>query len=208
MNQSKKVLIMGRQHGVTPEQSSREVICVTSDPDTLKRATEQSIVLWVDSATQIAPPRTGVKSFDAIAADDYIGTGNVISNVQYSSCLRSRNTTHCNGFEGPRGRLQDFDLKGLLDYDLENVVRRIKSAAIFEETNGYWYIFRRSIGVERMIYGVLVTDEAHNLVFRFDREDLGRGRTSAGHKILDAMELHVTSKAWQDRQRIYQREAA
>ena len=122
--------------------------------------------------------------------------------------MRSRNTTLCNGFESPKGRLQNFDLSGLLNYNLNNVIQRVKSAEMFEESNGHWYIFRRSIGVERMIYGVLVTDEAHNLVFRFDREDLGMLRTAAGHKILDAMELRVTSKAWQDRQRVYQREAA
>jgi len=205
MNQPRKVLIMGRQHE-NPERT-REVICVTAAPDSLKQATEQSIVLWVDSATQIAPPCTGVKAFDAVAEYDYIGTGNVISNLQFSSCFRSRKTTHCNGVDSPMGRLQTFDLSGLRDYNLQAAARFIASATLFEESAGHWYMFRRSIGVERMIYGVLVTDEGHALVKRFDREDLGMARTAAGHRILDAMELRVTSKAWQERQRVYQHAA-
>ena len=204
MEQSKNVLIMRRQFN--DEELSREVICVTAEQETLKRATQQSSVLWVDSAVQIAPPLTGVSSFDNAA--DYIGIGNVISNVQYSCTMRSRNTTLCNGFESPKGRLQNFDLSGLLNYKLDSVINLIKATDLFEETNGYWYVFRRSIGTEHMVYGVLVTDEEHNLVFRFDREDLGMLRTAAGHKILDAMELHVTSKAWQDRRRVYEQTAA
>ena len=206
MEQAKNVFIMRRQF--QDEELSREVICVTAAQETLKRATQQSSVLWVDSAVQIAPPLTGVRSFDNAAAAGYIGIGNVFSNVQYSCTMRSRNTTLCNGFESPKGRLQNFDLSGLLNYNLDGVIRQVKATDLFEDTNGYWYVFRRCIGTEHMVYGVLVTDEEHNLVFRFEREDLGMLRTAAGHKILDAMEFCVTSKAWQHRQRVYVQTAA
>ena len=203
---TKQVLIMGRHHN-NPERT-REVVCISGTQETLKLAHSNNIVEWIDSAVQLSAEPTGVKSFDAIAENDYIGTGNVVGAVQFSCCVRPRRQTHCNGFERPEGVLQEFDLKGLRDYRLNVVANRIKASKDFEETGGHWYLFRRRNGVESIIYGALVTNMEHDIVFRFDREHLGLPRTSAGQKILDAMELRVTSKAWSQRTRIYQRQAA
>lgn len=206
MNQSKSVLIVGRKHE-NPERTF-EVVCLNDPLSNVNNYKMQSNVLWIDTAQQIQAQRSGVKSFDHIAENDYLGTGNVVGGLQFSSCFRPRTQILCNGHERERGVLQGFDLKGLRDARLDVVANKIKRHIQFEECGGHWYLFRRYSGVIRIVYGVLVTDAAHNLVFRFDREDLGCSATGAARRILDAMELRVTSKAWQERTRVFERNVA
>ena len=54
---------------------------------------------------------TGHKTFDAIAAKDYVGTGNVHSNIQFSTYIRAFNNVDCNGFDWKPGDLLAADLK-------------------------------------------------------------------------------------------------
>lgn len=209
MSKSKCLIVSRLFPRVEP---TRDVVTLTSsvDDETLERLKQQEIVEWIDCAEVVDCPETGVKTFDRIAAKDHIGTGNVVSNLLLSSHLRARHRRECNGQMNEVGKLQNFDLQGLEAYRLTRVINAIRKSPVFADNDGHWYLFRRGDGSKRVIYGALVTDANHDLVFRFDREDLGLGlnATGAARRILDAMELRVTSKAWQNRQRLYTRTAA
>lgn len=58
-----------------------------------------------------SPLVTGAKTFDKLIAKNHLGTGNVLSDAQVSSFIRSKTTTECNGFTNPPGHLREWDLK-------------------------------------------------------------------------------------------------
>jgi hypothetical protein len=54
---------------------------------------------------------TGHNTFDRIAADDYVYTGNAYTNIQVSGYIRAFKDVTCNGFPWKEGELQAADLK-------------------------------------------------------------------------------------------------
>lgn len=102
---------------------------------------------------------TGHKSFDQIAAKDYIGPGNVYSNVQLSSYIRAFKNVDCNGFLWKEGELQAADLKSFVKprYRVpRNIVQFVKSVAVDDDVILYMFYHRNS-HKEIVIHGYAVT---------------------------------------------------
>lgn len=93
---------------------------------------------------------TGHKTFDRYCT--CISTGNVIGDGQYSSFIRPRSETECNGFTFPAGACQDFDLqhfKGLPKSLRDFIAQQEKSVILYE-------FFHEKRG-KRVSHGYIIT---------------------------------------------------
>lgn len=99
---------------------------------------------------------TGHKTFDSQC--DLLSTGNVMSNVQFSSFIRPVSETECNGFTFDRGHLFNVDIKAFrpdLPSWIENWLRSLDTKVIL-------YQIRHWSGRDRKhVHGYIVTDTEH-----------------------------------------------
>lgn len=100
---------------------------------------------------------TGHKGFDAQA--DYLGTGNVCSNVQRSCYIRAHSERECNGYIHPRGHLQRFDLDEV-DRNLPHLVKSLVEKWCAQSPAILYKIRHFNAGGER-IHGYVLTDTEH-----------------------------------------------
>lgn len=98
---------------------------------------------------------------------NYISTGNVYSNVQTSSFIRSSNQLECNGFTRPKGHLQDYDLNhnsfsALSRYE----VSRIKEFTDLHNGSILYKFFHVSSG-KKLVHGFVLTDKEYKHLCTF-----------------------------------------
>ena len=105
---------------------------------------------------------SGWKEFDR--QTNFIGTGNVEANTQFSSYIRPWKKTECNGFVNPEGHLMDFDLKQFsnqrIPRDIENVLRnkeREESVILY-----MFFVLSKEKHVEPFCW--VVTNDRHRLI--------------------------------------------
>lgn len=98
---------------------------------------------------------TGYKKFDK--ATNYIGTGNVIANTQYSLYIRPYNETECNGFTNPKGHLLNYDLSMFKHIPLR--IREILCNKTRTESYILYLFFVKDTTV-----GWVITDNRHRFV--------------------------------------------
>lgn len=125
--------------------------------------------------------RTGHKGFDS--ACDYLGTGNVISNVQYSAFIRPHGQTECNGHTFAPGVLREFDLKPFrAGYRIPSYILRI----LAEQTEPViLYVIRH----KKRVHGWFVTRAAdHRLI-----TCLGTGGTRKSAAVLDFVQPFIST---------------
>lgn len=110
---------------------------------------------------------TGHKTFDVMAAKDYIGTGNVFSNIQRSGYVRAFNNLECNGFDRQPGELQAFDLKSWVEnrnfQTPKHILRFVREVAVNDSV--ILYMFRHfNSRKEMVVHGFAVTTAKHELL--------------------------------------------
>lgn len=108
---------------------------------------------------------TGHKTFDRIAAKDYIGTGNVYSNIQLSNYIRAFNDVDCNGFDWKPGDLQAADIKPWLQNRAKlgvptDVLNFVRTNAVDRQLILYSF-FHRDHG-QLIVHGFAVTEDHNN----------------------------------------------
>lgn len=138
--------------------------------------------------------QTGHKAFDQAAngSSGYVGTGNVISRNQYSCHLRGWSETQCNGFTFAPGQLQAADLE-TVKANYPDVYRLLanflkKPDNHFRNHSGWLYVIRHFNKGRPVIHGVILTDEAHQHLASFSREQVGVGRAQPkSHAVMVAM---------------------
>jgi hypothetical protein len=99
---------------------------------------------------------TDHKTFNDAANRSFIGRGNVISDVQYSSYIRGASTTSCNGRQYPAGDLQDTDLKPF-DNKLSWIQRK-RIAKHLELKDGILYVFFHYKARQKTTHCWILTD--------------------------------------------------
>jgi hypothetical protein len=129
--------------------------------------------------------QTGHQTFDS--QSDYIGTGNVIANTQYSGCIRERTRTECNNFRFEKGHLRNYDLKRF-----ENLPDEVSKKVIelSEDMPVILYKFRHFNGSQEIVHGYVITTQ-----LIFDRGVSTRhllayfvtGPTSKSHQVINTM---------------------
>lgn len=98
---------------------------------------------------------------------DYIATGNVYSNVQTSSFIRSSNQLECNGFTNPKGHLQNYDLNNVSFSNLsDREITKIKELTDLHNGSILYKFFHVSKGV-KIVHGFVLTDKAYNHLCTF-----------------------------------------
>jgi len=115
---------------------------------------------------------TGHRTFDHQANRNYVGVGNVMSDVQFSSYVRSRDQLECNGRVNAPGHLQDFDIAQFRRSSPSmpaEVERTAREAA--NDGGAILYRFGYYVGVSRdprrIHLGWVVTDRQYQLVAAF-----------------------------------------
>ena len=127
---------------------------------------------------------TGCKTFDRYI--DSISTGNVWGRGQYSSYIRPRSETECNGRVNPPGCLQDFDLKPFIERGLpRRMLEYIKGCK--EQVILYNYYHYR--GGQRINHGFILTTGKYNQ----ERHLMTcvTGITRKSHMVLEAMKEYI-----------------
>jgi len=95
----------------------------------------------------------------------FIGTGNVMSNTQSSTFVRSYDTIECNGFTFEPGRLQKYDMaffNGAIPRQVAAVVR-----AETQQKDVILYRFFHYRARTRVEHGWVVTSTDHQLIRSF-----------------------------------------
>jgi hypothetical protein len=124
---------------------------------------------------------------------DIVMAGSVFSGVQSSNHIRARQQLECNGYTRVPGYLQEFDLKTFCHktQEMAAVRRYIEASPFFETASGIAYRFFHYAGDTRTVHGVIVTGDNGKLLRRFDREDLGLGRSEKSASVLDFCQSFV-----------------
>lgn len=119
------------------------------------------------------PIETGLKAFDKVANTTYVGTGNVMSDVQFSSYIRARTETRMPVGTEHRapGFLRDFDLEGFRSgiYKMPAHVERAVLAET-EEKGAILYCFFHHSSSGRVVDGFVLTrtdKEQYEIIERF-----------------------------------------
>lgn len=97
---------------------------------------------------------SGFKTFDN--QTNLISTGNLVSNTQYSTCVRSRNTVKCGDKIFPKGDLQQFDLDHF--ETLPQDVRKFFEQGYTISNNVWLYQFRHFSRGKKIVDGFVITD--------------------------------------------------
>lgn len=107
---------------------------------------------------------SGNKTFDKQA--DYIGTGNVFSNVQIGAFIRPKNQTECNGKTFAAGELQEYDLKPFRKIGMILIFETLVKEAAKTKQVCLSAIFHRRKN-KRILHGFILTKdhtEYHELI--------------------------------------------
>jgi hypothetical protein len=129
---------------------------------------------------------SGHSTFDRQVDAACIMAGNVISDVQTSTYIRPRQQLECNGFTNAPGHLQEFDLKTFARrQDMGRVLAYIRADPFFASNDAIGYRIFHKVGKQETLHGFLLTDRDHQLIRRFDREDLGLRRSAKSASVLD-----------------------
>lgn len=114
---------------------------------------------------------TGHRAFDRQANASIITVGNVMSDVQFSSYVRSREQLECNGFVNAPQHLQDFDIRQFRRSGVPAEVERVTRRAADDNGGAILYRFGYWVGPNRdprrIHLGWVVTDRQHQLVAAF-----------------------------------------
>jgi hypothetical protein len=133
---------------------------------------------------------TGHAGFDREAKSQYIGTGNVWADVQFSGFIRPRTETECNGQIYAEGQLRDFDLKPFREGGLPRDIER----AVLEATETrqvILYRFQHHDGDRRVIHGFVLTHDHTRQYERILSKAVGPTRKS--ECIIDAVQTVVSN---------------
>lgn len=105
---------------------------------------------------------SGWKTFDK--QTNYIGPGNVISNMQFSKVIRPYNDTECNGRTFKEGELMKFDLKPFYEYGVPHIIKDIlEDENRTEEVYLYMFSVRDRRGIKEP-FCFAVTTMNHKLI--------------------------------------------
>jgi hypothetical protein len=114
-----------------------------------------------------------------------IGTGNMISDGQFSSYIRPESETECNGFTSPTGHLREFDLKPFQPFLPHNVREAVLSAT--KRKQMILYMFSHISRGERVIHGFILTESNYKLVRKFYIN-----RSVKSRSVIDEAALYVS----------------
>jgi hypothetical protein len=104
---------------------------------------------------------SGYKIFDR--QTNIISTGNISANTEYGSFVRSYEETECNGFENPKGHLQNFDLDIFQKIGVSNdILYQVRK--ILKTKGGILYVFKHLKNEKRIIDGVVLTTKDNKLI--------------------------------------------
>ena len=125
---------------------------------------------------------TGHKAFDRRA--DYIGTGNVLSNIQTSSFIRAATDTECNGRHYAPGKLRQFDV----DHYARNAPAHVRRALLrlTESDTVIFYCFHSTTGGKRTVHGYAITSRDYTLL-----ADYVTGPTGKSAAVMEWCLAHV-----------------
>lgn len=98
---------------------------------------------------------TGYKKFDN--ATNYISTGNVIANTQYSLYIRPYCETKCNNCDFPEGHLLNYDMRMI-----NNIPQRIREILSDKARKVSYILYKFFVG--DTVVGWVVTDNEHKLI--------------------------------------------
>lgn len=116
------------------------------------------------------PLKTGHLTFDRQANQSgYIGSGNVMSNVQLSSHIRSATTRKCNGYEFAQKFLRETDLKtfsNLPNQVLAKVLDLTENSSCYLYEFRHWYRDKYGLTKKR-VHGYIISDENHRFLWDF-----------------------------------------
>lgn len=113
-------------------------------------------LLWGKSGNKCIVD-TGCKTFDRYI--DCISTGNVWGRGQFSSYIRPRSETECNGFTNAPGHLQNFDLKPFEERGMPHQVREYIEGCKEQVILYNFYHYRDG---KRINHGFIVTTGKYN----------------------------------------------
>ncbi len=136
---------------------------------------------------------TGHRAFDRQANTNFVGVGNVVSDVQLSSYVRSRNELECNGRVNAPQHLQNFDIAHfgrslpVMPAEVERVTRK----AANDNDGAILYRFGYYVGPSReprrIHLGWVVTDRQYQLVAAFSAP------TPKARRVIDEMLAFVAA---------------
>ena len=93
---------------------------------------------------------------------NYIDTGNVVANTQYSTFVRTYNETKCNGFDFPQGHLQDYDFE---KFEAPSYIKNEMRQLMKNQTKDcIAYNFHVWQNGQRKDIGFVLTDYDHHLI--------------------------------------------
>jgi hypothetical protein len=119
---------------------------------------------------------------------NYIGTGNVYSNVQSSSFIRPSFLLGCNGFTNPIGYLQNYDLNSnVFDALSTNQKNKIKESTDLHNGSILYKFFHLNKGI-KIIHGFILTDKDHNYIFTFMHNE-----TNKSYSVLNECKKYITN---------------
>ena len=134
---------------------------------------------------------TGHASFDRERKGQYVGTGNVVSDVQTSSFIRARTEVECNGFPFPEGELRQSDLRVFkYDHGLPLDIERAVLEAT-ENEQAILYRFQHHAGGQRVVHGYVLTrdgSQCHELLW-----SRTTGPTQKSYHVMQAMTAMVSN---------------
>ena len=137
---------------------------------------------------------TGHKTFDKQC--ECLSTGNVYGTCQYSSFIRPRTATECNGFSNPEGHLRDFDLQHFRDglrswpYVLQCILEATETQQCILYEIRSWTHDRRSFHANKrkIIHGYILTDTNHKRIKVFIT-----GRSWKSTQIMGVVQEYVSN---------------
>lgn len=90
----------------------------------------------------------------------YFGTGNMLTDHQYSGFIRPSSQTECNGYTSEVGHLQDFDMQPFREY-LDSWTDKKVRGLVDQNNGGILYVIRHFNNRRRIIDGVVLTTTDH-----------------------------------------------
>lgn len=110
----------------------------------------------------MTPLQSAHKTFNR--QSNHIGRGNVVSNTQVSSFIRSYHTTDTGFGTRERGDLQEFDLRWWINRfpGLYPLLEKVKKYT--RDRGGILYLFRHHRGKDVILDGLVLTSRDHKLI--------------------------------------------
>lgn len=137
---------------------------------------------------------------------DYLGTGNVSSNVQSAQITRPRTRTECNGFTREHGVLQKFDLESW-NSRFRAMTNRVITDPFFEDNDSCLYAFHHANRAgERVFHGGFILTKTGDIHCEFSRCAFGEPKFSQkSEKVMQLARLLLTNRGIEDRYPAFER---